>query len=57
MVAALGREEAEEVVSAAFWVFEVADGVEVAEADFFEQAFLGGRFIEGEEVGAKDKKE
>ncbi len=57
MVIAFGGEEAEEVLPAAFWVFEVADGVEVVEAYLFEETLLGGRFVEGEEVRAKDEVE
>ena len=57
MVAALWREEAKEVLSTTFWVFEVADGVEVVETDLLKEPLLGGRFVEGEEVGTKNKVE
>ena len=57
VVVALGGEEAEQVLPAAFWVFEVADSVEVVEADFFEEPLLGGRFVEGEKVGTENKVE
>lgn len=57
MVVTLGREEAEEVLSATFWVFQVVNGVEVVETDLFEQTLLGGRFVEGKKVGTKDKVE
>ena len=57
VVVALGREETEEMLSATFGVFQVADGVEVIETDLFEETLLGGRFIEGEQVRAKDKVE
>ena len=57
VVAALWREEAEQVLSTAFWVFEVTDGVEVIETDLFEKTLFGGRLVEGEEVGTKDKVE
>ena len=55
VVVALGREEAEEILAATFWVFEVVDGVEIVETDLFEQTLLGGRFVEGKKVGTKDK--
>lgn len=45
VVAAFGGEEAEEVLPAAFWVFEVADGVEVVKADLFEETLLGRRLV------------
>lgn len=45
------------MLSAAFWVFQVVDGVEIVEADLFEQTFLGGRFVEGKKVGTKDEVE
>ena len=57
VVAALWREEAEEVLSTAFWVFEITDGVEVIETDLFKKTLLGGRFVEREEIGPKDKVE
>lgn len=57
MVAAVRGEEAEEVLPAAFGVFEVANGVEVVKADLFEETLLSGRFVEGEEVWAEDKVE
>lgn len=57
VIAALGGEEAEKVLTAAFWVFKVADGIEVVEADLFEETLLSRRFVEREEVGAEDKVE
>ena len=41
----------------ALWVFKVTDGVEVVEANLFEETLLSGRFVEGEEVWAEDKVE
>ena len=55
VVAAFGRKEAEEVLSAAFWVFEVPHSVEVSEADLLEETFFNGRFVEGEKIWAKDQ--
>ena len=57
MVVALRGEEAEKVLPAAFGVFEVADSVEVVEADLFEEPLLGRRLVEGEEVGTENKVE
>ncbi len=57
VVAALRGEEAEEVLSTAFWIFKVTDGVEVVEADLFEETLLSGRFVEGEKVWTEDKVE
>ena len=57
VVAALRGEEAKEVLPTAFWVFKVTNGVEVVEADLFEETLLSGRFVEGEEVWAEDKVE
>ena len=57
MVTALGGEEAEEVLPARFWVFEVTDSVQVVETYLFEETLLGGRFVEGEEVRAENKVE
>lgn len=45
------------MLSTAFWVFEIPDGVEVIETDLFKKTLLGGRFVEGEEIGPKDKVE
>ena len=55
VVAALWGEEAEEVLPAAFWVFKVAYGVQVVEADLLEETFFGRRFVERKKVGAEDK--
>lgn len=57
MVVTLRREEAEEVLSAAFWIFEVADCIQVVEADLFEKTLLGGGFVEREQVGSEDEVE
>lgn len=57
VIVALGREEAEEILPATFWVFQVVDGVEIVETDLFEQTLLGGRFVEGKKVRTEDKVE
>ena len=57
MVTALGGEEAEEMLPARFWVFEVADSIQVVETYLFEETLLSGRFVEGEKVGAENKVE
>lgn len=57
MIAALRGEEAEEVLPAAFRVFQVAYGVQVVEAYLLEKAFFSGRFVERKKVGAEDKVE
>lgn len=54
VVAAFRGEEAEEVLAATFRVFEVSDGIKIVETYLFEKTLLGGRFVEGEEVGAQD---
>ena len=57
VVVTLRREEAEEVLSAALWIFEVADGIKVVEANLLEKTLLGGGLVEGEEVGPEDEVE
>lgn len=57
MVAALGGEETEEVLSTAFRIFQVTYGVQIVEADLLEEAFFGGRFVEREKVGTEDEVE
>ena len=43
------------MLTAAFGVFEVRYGCEVGEVDLFVEAFFGGVFVDGQEVGAEDE--
>ena len=51
------REEPENILSPASWVFKVRDGCEIREADLLEETLLGCRFVEGKEVWTEDEVE
>ena len=52
-----GREEAEDVLTAALGVFEVGYCGQVGKVDLFVEAVFGDVFVDGEEVGAEDEVE
>jgi hypothetical protein len=43
------------MLAAAFGVFEIGYGCEIGEGDLFVEAFFGGVFVDGEEIGAENE--
>lgn len=43
------------MLAAAFGVFEIGHSCEIGEGDLFVEAFFGGVFVDGEEIGAENE--